>query len=275
MKKISLLTAAGLFAVLYLFEFAQAQPADLDSANSSSNLVKILSVTPNTADLLYVGDAVEMEVEIEYEFAEPPATIALNIQKGEVTNNPFDAIVASKNEVVNDAKGTILMKQSFQVPKTRSINISASMIREGMLNESEADIRFYKVSGKENGQIQSNSQYADNNSVKIISLLPDTSAPLYVGDTVEIEVGLEYELVKSPATITLNIQKGETGSSVSDSIIASKTEVVNEAKGTINIKQLIVVPETGSIQIFTPLMSEGDHSTTTVDLRSYQVLKRS
>ena len=112
------------------------------------------------------------------------------------------------------------------------------------------------------------------NSVKIVSISPDTSKPLYVGQTVTVEVEVEYKVGKTPATITLNIQKGEMTGTGFDSVIASKEEVVFEKAKSIILRHQFKIPETRSIQIFTPLQMEGQTSTSTVDTRSYKVINK-
>lgn len=276
MKKICFLAIFGLLVTtLVLPEFVSAQMPDFVFPDSSGNSVKILSISPDSTESLNVGDTVEIEVEIEYEIENLPATIGLNIQKGEMTGSGFDSIIASRIEVLNENKGIITLKQSIKVPNTGSIQVFTPVMSEGGTTTNTADMRSYKVLGFDEGETSSFSGFpSGSSSVKILSLSPDSSVPLYVGDTVEIEVEIEYEAEKSPVTIALNIQKGEMMGGGLDSVIATKMEVVTDKKGTITITQPIVVPETASIQVLTPLMLEGGAHTTTVDMRVYQVLKR-
>ena len=59
-----------------------------------------------------------------------------------------------------------------------------------------------------------------------------------------------------------------------DSVIATKMEVVNEKEGRITIKQVINVPDTGSLQIFTAMMLNAMEQTSIVDSSFYKVIKR-
>jgi len=116
------------------------------------------------------------------------------------------------------------------------------------------------------------SKQKSNNFIKIKTISPSTLKPLNVGEVVEIEVEIEYKVTNVPATITLNIQKGESQGDDYDAVIASIDEVVFEKKKTISMKYEFKVPETRAIKVYTPLTVEGQVSTTIVDVRGYQVL---
>jgi len=60
-------------------------------------------------------------------------------------------------------------------------------------------------------------------TVKIITIIPDPAKPLYVGDTVNLEVTADYQLAELLGTLGLNIQKAESGSNVLGAIIDSKS----------------------------------------------------
>lgn len=52
---------------------------------------------------------------------------------------------------------------------------------------------------------------SSGSSVKIVSIAPALSKPLYVGEKEKIVVEVEYVMSQDSGTITLVIQKGESG----------------------------------------------------------------
>jgi len=127
---------------------------------------------------------------------------------------------------------------------------------------------------------------SNENTVKIVSISPDNSKPLHIGDNVEMELDVEYSVSRSPAQIGLNIQNGdisneefvnsigEESDKVLALLIATKSEVISKKQGNVIIKQSFVVPEVSSIQVFASLMLEGDQSTDKVDTKFYKVVAR-
>lgn len=131
----------------------------------------------------------------------------------------------------------------------------------------------YVVRSDENAKMVLSPEQSEN-QVEIVSITPDASLPLYVGDKADIEIKIDYVLKEPTGSITLVIQKGEMGGSFIDALIASATKVVASGKGTIELKQSIIVPETGAIQVFTPLMVPGSTQTTVADSMVYEVKKK-
>jgi hypothetical protein len=109
-----------------------------------------------------------------------------------------------------------------------------------------------------------------SSSVKIVSIAPQISKPLYVGDKTRIVVEVEYVMSQESGTITLVIQGGESGSSS----LGNSTEVVFMGKGTIKLEAEIQIPDTKAIQVFTPLSFQSGDTTSIVDYRAFKVIKR-
>ena len=112
----------------------------------------------------------------------------------------------------------------------------------------------------------------EGNSLSIKSIIPDTSVPLTVGQIVDLEIEVDYQVVKSNAVIFLQIQKGEMTGNDAGFLIASKTVVLDSAAGTVKIKQSFKVPRTGAIVVQVPLMMAGAGMTSVADMRAYKVL---
>jgi len=113
------------------------------------------------------------------------------------------------------------------------------------------------------------SDTSSGSSVKIVSISPELSKPLYVGEKVRIMVEVEYVMSQESGTITLVIQRGESGPSLGNS-----TDVVFKGKGTVKLELEIQIPDTKAIQIFTPLTFQGAADTSIVDYRAFKVAKR-
>lgn len=107
-------------------------------------------------------------------------------------------------------------------------------------------------------------------SVKIVSITPEVSKPLYVGDKTRIIVEVEYVMSQDSGAVTLVIQKGESGGFP----LGSSMEVVLKGPGKIKLEAEIEIPDTRAIQVFTPLSFQGGASTSIVDYRVFKVAKR-
>ncbi|HYP12977.1 MAG TPA: hypothetical protein VEQ63_03560 [Bryobacteraceae bacterium] len=113
-------------------------------------------------------------------------------------------------------------------------------------------------------------QQPSADTVKIVSITPETSAPLRVGQTVSFQVEVEYNLTSADsASLVLVIQKGESGQSP----LANEAEVVRKGKARAVLSKSFVVPDTKAILLFTPLTAQGNTKTEIVDSRSYKVEK--
>lgn len=114
------------------------------------------------------------------------------------------------------------------------------------------------------------STISPSSSVKIVSIAPELSKPLYVGDKVRIMVEVEYVLSQESGTITLVLQTGESGGP----FLGNSTDVVFKGKGTVKLEREIQIPDTRAIQVFTPLTPQGVVDTSIVDYRAFKVAKR-
>jgi hypothetical protein len=107
-------------------------------------------------------------------------------------------------------------------------------------------------------------------TVKIAMITPDISKPLYVGDTVKLQVDVSYIMSGDSGTVSLVVQRGESGGRP----LASATEVVLKGKGTVRLEAEVRIPETRALQVFTPLSHQGQGATSIVDYRVYKVVAK-
>jgi hypothetical protein len=107
-------------------------------------------------------------------------------------------------------------------------------------------------------------------SVKIVSISPPTDTPLRIGETLTLQVEVEYNLTSAESgTVTLVIQQGESGRPP----LANEIDVVLKGRGKVVLSKQLQVPETKALQVFTPLNVQGGSSTSVVDNRVYKVVK--
>jgi hypothetical protein len=105
-------------------------------------------------------------------------------------------------------------------------------------------------------------------SIRITQISPEPSSTLRVGDRVNLQVAAAYTLNAESGTVTLVVQAADNSS------IANQWEVVPKGSGAVTLKASFVVPETGSIVVFTPLSAQGQGATSTVDSRAYKVVPK-
>jgi hypothetical protein len=114
--------------------------------------------------------------------------------------------------------------------------------------------------------------FAENiaqDSVKIVRITPDPSAPLYPGQKIKIEVEVEYVLNSDDnGAVTLVIQKLESGGMP----LANESDVVLKGSGTVVLSKDIEVPYTKGLSIFTPLTGATHTTTSVVATQLYKVV---
>lgn len=105
-------------------------------------------------------------------------------------------------------------------------------------------------------------------SVKILSISPEISTPLHVGERVKLKVDVAYTLNAPSGTLSLVVQASD------NSGVAQDMEVVTKGTGKAEFEAEFVVPNTKAIQVFTPLSEQGQSSTSTVDMWAFKVLAK-
>ncbi len=116
-------------------------------------------------------------------------------------------------------------------------------------------------------QSTSPSETSSGSSVKILTIAPDVSESLFIGQRVSLAVAVEYTMAKESGTLSLVVQRGESGFQP----LAYVTEVVQRGRETTTLKVSFEVPDTRAITIFTPVANQGDSHTYIVDTRAYNV----
>lgn len=102
-------------------------------------------------------------------------------------------------------------------------------------------------------------------SVAIISTTPAYFETLHVGDTVNLQVEVEYQLSEDCGTLSLVVQGSD------NSTIRVENAILARGQGTRIFDVEFEVPDTKTVQIFTPIRAQGQTSTSTVDTRAFKV----
>jgi len=105
--------------------------------------------------------------------------------------------------------------------------------------------------------------------VRIAKLSPDATRPLKVGDTVNLQVQLDYALTKADTgAVMVVVQTADNQN------LGQKAQAVRKGVGKATLAVDFVVPHTSPVKVFTPLSEQGQTSTTTVALRTYKVVEK-
>ena len=107
------------------------------------------------------------------------------------------------------------------------------------------------------------------NSVSITRITPDPTTALTIGRTVTFEVEIAYTLSDDSGDLNLVLQRAERDGI--EAHLGGTRHVVSKGAGSVTLKKSIVVPDTQTVYLFTPLAASQSTSTTTVDSRSYKV----
>lgn len=105
-------------------------------------------------------------------------------------------------------------------------------------------------------------------SVKILSISPENSSPLRVGEHVKMQVEVAYTLSADRGTLSLAVQTADnTG-------VTQNTQVVTKGAGQTKLETEFVVPNTKSILVFTPLAAQSEANTSIVDMWAFSVIAK-
>lgn len=103
-------------------------------------------------------------------------------------------------------------------------------------------------------------------SVKVLSAAPSTTAALKAGSTVKMRFDVQYSLAsKEKGTLELVIQDS------ANEALEKQSYPVSKGKGVQTLKTEVVVPESNSIKLMITLTPEGSANESIVESKSYKV----
>lgn len=103
---------------------------------------------------------------------------------------------------------------------------------------------------------------------QITATSPDTIEVLRVGEHVKLKVDVSYVLTAESGTVQLIVLTAD------NSDLAQDVEVLTKGRGQATLQADFTVPATTAIQVFTPLVVQGQHPTSATDGRAFKVLPR-
>lgn len=101
---------------------------------------------------------------------------------------------------------------------------------------------------------------------QITSISPDTTQILRSGAQVKLKVDVSYVLTAESGTIKLVVLAAD------NSDVAQNFEVITKGSGKSTLEAEFTVPSTTVIRVFTPLIVQGQNSTSAADGRAFKVV---
>jgi protein involved in polysaccharide export with SLBB domain len=102
--------------------------------------------------------------------------------------------------------------------------------------------------------------------VSIVSIEPDPGTPLRVGDQVKVHVVAAHTLDSDAGTIAIVVQDANNAR------ITQNVGAISRGNANTTLEAVFVVPDTKAVQVFVPILAQGQGPTSTVDSRIYRVL---
>lgn len=102
----------------------------------------------------------------------------------------------------------------------------------------------------------------------ITSISPDTTQVLHPGERARLKVDVNYVLTAESGTIKLVVLAAD------NSDVAQDSKVITKGSGKSTLEAEFTVPGTTVIRVFTPLVVQGQNSTSVADGREFQVIPR-
>lgn len=101
--------------------------------------VKVLSISPNTAEPLRIGNTAKISVNVSYTLTSDAGTLTLVVQTANTTP------ITQNFEVITKGEGETILEAEFVVPSTKAIQVFVPLSEEGQHATSIVDSRAYKV----------------------------------------------------------------------------------------------------------------------------------
>lgn len=103
---------------------------------------------------------------------------------------------------------------------------------------------------------------------QITSISPDASQVLRSGEQVNLKVNVSYALADDTGTLTLIVLAADS------SALAHAARPIRQRSGTVTLEATFTVPNTTAVRVYTPLLADGQKSSSVVDGREYTVVAR-
>jgi hypothetical protein len=213
-------------------------------ATGSETTVRILSIQPAEGSVLRTGDDVDFEVAVAYNLISDLGTLTLKVENG----GPRP--VQEFSHLVRKGQGRRIFRERIRMQAAKSqadtttvtASLSETEPRETATGwrlattRTAADSRTYKLSGQALPVSPASARPQpdksnDNDSMRIVSMMPSTDKLLRAGQTVEVEVKIEYNLVNAEtAAVTLDFSAGGT-------VLKSEKQTVSKGRKILTFRK--------------------------------------
>jgi hypothetical protein len=206
--------------------------------NAGDSIV-ITSLSPAPELPLVIGESVNFTAKINYDLrsAGGGRVVWLFASAGE-----SQTILA--NEVVAGGKGTLDLSKSVQMRFGLGTqpDMFVFLMADGYVRSLAADIERYRLAQSPENPPDATPQITVNvagpqvDRIRIVSISPSPDKSLHVGDTVDFEIRLDYDLASTDLA-ELDVRFGGASR-----FLAQDDRVVSKGSGSVTIKRRIVIP---------------------------------
>lgn len=106
------------------------------------------------------------------------------------------------------------------------------------------------------------------NKIRITAIMPDPDVALFPGDTLSLEVTVEYSLKDEKGRLGLVVQTDD------NTPVANQSWAVERGADSSTFRKVLLVPETGELSVYTSLTPGQGTKTNLADRRVYRVSGR-
>jgi hypothetical protein len=186
---------------------------ELGDVNAGPDDIRIVSITPPSTIPIWVGDVVNFQVTVEYNLAsasssslqlvfeecscEPKDAGPLPLDFSAPAKKP-DAFELTASSIVERGRKTQVLTKRVRVPVAEALTISVHLGEPGAA-QNPSDGRLYRVIDPGKPAVGA------QNTLKITFVQPAAGTVLRVGDVVNFEAVVEYNLIRDTDTLQLSI----------------------------------------------------------------------
>jgi hypothetical protein len=202
--------------------------------------IRIVSASPSSTLRLWVGDIVNFEFTVEYNLASASsAPLRLTIEEcscdepspllGMPKPSRSELLETHLDTTAERGRRTFTFSKRLRVPVSKLMAVSVHFVRDDAA-PGPFDRRFYQV--QDGGRPP-----VGQNSVKIVSILPNPDSPLRAGTEVLFDVVTEYNLVDDRGTLDLTVGEADPAP------LARFSEDVKKGQRPLRFRERVSIPD--------------------------------
>ena len=209
------------------------------------NTLKITSVSPSPGSVLRVGENVDFDARIDYELRSG--------NSGRIVwflENSGEVQTFLSSQVVSKGKGTLRLNKSVQIHPGLGTEprMFVFLMAEGYIRSLGADFGNYRLATSQQTPQDSTPQITVNaaseqvDRIRIVSISPSPDQSLRIGQTIDFEVAVEYELTSSDTAELLISFSGRP-------TVALDGRVVSKGQGFVTVTRRMLIPPTAVFDV--------------------------